>query len=131
MIRRPSSRRESGSHLRNSKSRQFLAVPLLGSDGKVLGMFGVLDRLDRAGISQEDIRRAKALAAQVAVALEVTRSLHLSDQHRHRAESLMGLALELNKLVRLPEFAKGFVTRAAEMMGAGGAAIALYLETRF
>jgi len=108
--------------------RQLLAVPLLGSDGKVLGMFGVLDRLDRIGISQEDIRRAKALASQVAVALEVTRSLHVSEQHRRRAESLMGLALELNKLVCLPEFAKGFAQRVAEMMGAGGAAIALNLE---
>jgi len=43
--------------------RQLLAVPLLGSDGKVLGMFGVLDRLDRIGISQEDIRRARVLGA--------------------------------------------------------------------
>jgi len=109
--------------------RQLLAVPLLGSDGRVLGMFGVLDRLDQVGISQEDIRRAKALAAQVAVALEVTRSLHESEQHRRRAESLMGLALELNKLVCLPEFAKGFAQRVADMMGAGAAAIALNVGT--
>lgn len=105
--------------------RQLLAVPLLGSDGRVLGMFGVLDRLDRAGISQEDIRRAKSLAAQVAVAFEVTRNLHLSEQHRRRAESLMGLALELNSLLRLPEFARRFVTRAAAMMEARVAALAV------
>ncbi len=109
--------------------RQLLTVPLLGSDGEVLGMFGVLDRLDREGISQEDIRRARALAAQVAVALEVTRNLHLSEQHRRRAESLMGLALELNSLLRLPEFAKGFVTRAADMMGAHCAALVVKQES--
>jgi PAS domain S-box-containing protein len=105
------------------KVRQILAVPLLGSDGQVLGMFGVLDRLDRQGISQEDIRRAQVLAAQAAVVLEVTRNLELSEEHRRRGESLMGLALELNPLRRLPEFAKGFVSRAADMMGARGAAL--------
>ncbi|HMH01379.1 MAG TPA: GAF domain-containing protein, partial [Terriglobales bacterium] len=105
------------------KVRQILAVPLQGSDGQVLGMFGVLDRLDRQGISQEDIRRAQVLAAQAAVVLEVTRNLELSEEHRRRAESLMGLALELNPLRRLPEFARGFVARAADMMGARGAAL--------
>jgi len=109
--------------------RQLLAVPLLGTDGQVLGMFGVLDRLDRAGISQEDIRRARALAAQVAVALEVTRNLHTSEQHRRRAESLMGLALELNSMLRLPEFAKAFVSQAAEMMGAHCAALIVKQES--
>ncbi len=52
------------------KVRQFLAVPLLGTSGRVLGMFGVLDRLDGTGISQEDIRRARALSNQAAVMLE-------------------------------------------------------------
>jgi PAS domain S-box-containing protein len=105
--------------------KQLLAVPLLGTDGHVLGMFGVLDRLDQAAISQEDIRRAKALATQVAIALELTRNLEISEQHRRRAESLMGLALELNALLRLPEFAKSFVSRAADMMGASAAALAV------
>ncbi|OLB85316.1 MAG: hypothetical protein AUI17_06030 [Acidobacteriales bacterium 13_2_20CM_2_55_5] len=105
------------------KVRQILAMPLLGSDGQVLGMFGVLDRVDRQGISQEDIRRAQVLAAQAAIVLEVTRNLDQSEQHRRRAESLMGLALELNPLRRLPEFARSFVARAADMMGARGAAL--------
>ncbi len=110
--------------------RQILAVPLLSSDGQVLGMFGVLDRLDRAGISPEDIRRAKALAAQVAVALEVTRNLHLSELHRKRAEALMGLALQLSTLLRLPDFAGSFTTKAAEMMSAKGAALALSQDSK-
>ena len=98
--------------------KQLLAVPLLGTDGEVLGMFGVLDRLDEAPISPEDIRRARALAAHVAIAHEMTRNLHRSEQHRRRAELLMGLALELNSTLRLPEFAEKFVKRAAEMLGA-------------
>jgi hypothetical protein len=34
------------------KVQQFLAVPLLGTGGKLLGMFGVLDRLTRRGITE-------------------------------------------------------------------------------
>ncbi len=105
--------------------KQMLTVPLLDTHGEVLGMFGVLDRLDRTGISQSDIRSARVLAAQVAVALESTRNLHLSEQHRRRAESLMALALELNSQLQLPEFARSFVTRAADLMEAQMAALAV------
>ena len=66
--------------------RQFLAVPLLGAGGHLLGMFGVLDKLDGTGISEEDVRRARALSNQAAIALEVARNLHSSEQHRQRAE---------------------------------------------
>ena len=92
-------------------------------------MFGVLDRLDGAGISQEDIRRARALAAQVAVALEVTRNLHQSEQHRRRAESLTGLALELKSHLKLPEFARSFAGRAANILGAQRAALSVKQES--
>ena len=61
---------------------QLLAVPLLGSNGEVLGMFGVLDRVEAAPIHDEDVRRARALAAQMAIALELTRNLHQSEEHR-------------------------------------------------
>jgi PAS domain S-box-containing protein len=105
--------------------RQMLTVPLLDTRGEVLGMFGVLDRLDRTGISQTDIASARVLATQVAVALESTRNLHLSEQHRRRAELLMGLALELNSQLQLPEFARNFVTRAADLMEAQMAALAV------
>ncbi len=105
------------------KVRQFLAVPLLGTGGGPLGMFGVLDRLDQGQISHEDIRRAQAVAAQVTVALEVSRNLHVSEQHRQRAESLTSLALEMNSLLRGPEFAHRFVERAAGMMEAKDAAL--------
>jgi PAS domain S-box-containing protein len=115
--------------IRQSKVKQFLAVPLLGTDAQVIGMFAVLDRLDHAGISQEDIRRARALAAQVAVALEVMRNLHRSEEHRRRAEALMDLALELGSVVHLPEFNSRFVGRAAGLSGAQAAALALFHDS--
>ncbi len=105
--------------------RQLLTVPLLDTTGEVLGMFGVLDRQDGSGISQEDIRRARVLAAQVAVALEVTRNLHQSEQQRKRAESLTALALELKSHLKLPEFARSFVSRAADLLGARRAFLAV------
>lgn len=95
--------------------RQVLAVPLLGATGQVLGMIGVLDRLDGAGISQEDIRRARALSNQAAVMLEVASNLHLSELHRQRAEALTELAREINGTLRLPDFARRFVSRAVEL----------------
>ena len=102
---------------------QLLAVPLVGVNGQLLGIFGVLDRLDQGSISEEDIRRARALAAQVTVALEVSRNLSLSEQHRNRAESLTSLALQVSSLLRGPEFSARFVERAATMMQARGAAL--------
>jgi PAS domain S-box-containing protein len=68
------------------KVRQFLAVPLLGAGGHLLGMFGVLDKLDGKGIWEEDVRRAQALSNQAAIALEVARNLDSSQQNRQRAE---------------------------------------------
>jgi two-component system NtrC family sensor kinase len=109
--------------------KQALALPLMGATGEVLGMLGVLDKCDQRPISPEDIRRARALAAQVAVVLEVTHNLHRSEQHRHRAEALMDLAHESSTL-HLAEFARKFTVRAAEMMEAQGGALACYEDGR-
>jgi PAS domain S-box-containing protein len=115
--------------------RQFLAVPLLGASGKVLGMFGVLDRLEEGGISQgisqEDIRRARALSNQAAIMLEVARNLHRSEQHGRRAEALIELAREINGSLRLEEFAHRFVRRAVELTNSGAAVLAMRQGTRF
>jgi two-component system NtrC family sensor kinase len=113
------------------QAKQLLAVPLLGADGRVLGMFGVLDRSDDTGISQQDIRRARALAAQVSVVLEVAHNLHLSEQHRKRSEALTKLAREIDGLLRLPDFARKFVERAIELAGARAGAVALFQEGKF
>ena len=108
------------------KIRQLLAVPLLGSNGDVLGMFGVLDRIEPGPINDEDVRRARALAAQVAIALELTRNLHQSEEHRRRAEALVAIALELNTVLHLPEFMRNFALRAAGLLGGRSVALSLF-----
>lgn len=107
---------------------QFLAVPLLGSNGDVVGMFGVLDRLDGTGISQEDIRRARALSNQAAVVLEVASNLHLSEKHRRRAVALIELAREIDGALRLPEFARRFVDRAVDIASSSEGLLAVKQE---
>jgi PAS domain S-box-containing protein len=106
--------------------RQLLAVPLLGSNGDVLGMFGALDRVAPGPINDEDVRRARALAAQVAIAFELTHNLHQSEEHRRRAEALVTLALELNNVLHLPEFSRNFALRAADLLGARSVALSLF-----
>ena len=112
-------------------AKQLLAVPLVGAEGKVLGMFGVLDRLDNTGISQHDIRRARALAAQVSVVLEVARNLHQSERDRKRSEGLAQLTREMNGLLHLPDFAGKFVERTIAFTGAQAGAVALFQDGRF
>ncbi len=113
------------------KVRQLLAVPLLGTTGRLLGMFGVLDRVDGTGISQEDIRRARALSNQAAVMLEVASNLHQSEQHRRRAEALVELAREIDGTLRLTEFARRFVRRIAELTGSSLGLLAVPHEGRW
>jgi two-component system NtrC family sensor kinase len=105
---------------------QLLAVPLLGSNGNVLGMFGVLDRIDPGPINDEDIRRARALAAHVAIALELTRNLHQAEEHRRRAETLVTIALELNTVLHLPDFMRNFALRASALLGGRSVALSLF-----
>ncbi|MGO9366431.1 MAG: PAS domain S-box protein [Terriglobales bacterium] len=113
------------------EAKQLLAVPLLGAKGTVLGMFGVLDRLDSTGISREDIRRARALAAQVSVVMEVAHNLHQSELNRRRSDVLIQLAREIDGLLRLPDFARKFLERAVELTGARAGALALFQDGRF
>jgi two-component system NtrC family sensor kinase len=113
------------------QARQLLAVPLLSADGSLLGMFGVLDRLDDTGISREDIRRARALAAQVSVVLEVAHNLHLSEINRRRSDVLIQFARELDGLLRLPDLARKVVDRAVALTGARAGALALSQDGRF
>ncbi len=106
--------------------RQLLVVPLLGSNGDVLGMLGVLDRIAAEPIDDEDVRRARALAAQVAIAVELTRNLHQSEEHRRRAEALVTIALELNAVLHLPEFMRNFALRASGLLGGRSVALSLF-----
>ncbi|MGC1226590.1 MAG: PAS domain S-box protein [Candidatus Sulfotelmatobacter sp.] len=110
------------------QARQLLAVPLGGVDGSLLGMFGVLDRLDQGGISQEDIRRARALAAHVAVVLEAAHTLHQSEQHRRRAEASSKITREIDGVLHAPELASRFVECAIELSAARKGAVVLFHE---
>ena len=106
--------------------KQLLVVPLLGSNGELLGMFGVLDRVEAGPINEEDVRRARALAAQVAIAFELTHNLHQAEQHRRRAEALVTLALELNVALHPPEFMRNFALRAGALLGGRAVALSLF-----
>jgi two-component system NtrC family sensor kinase len=105
--------------------RQALVAPLLGSQGQCLGLLAVLDRKDGHGIQQEDIRRAEALAAAVATALERIRNLHLAVQHQHRGEELVHLALEVGSSIRLPQLVRALTDRAAGLIQASAAVLLL------
>jgi len=106
--------------------KQLLIAPLLSSGGNVLGVFGVLDRTAPGPIDEDDVRRARALAAQVAIALELTRNLHEAEQHRRRAEALVTLSLELNTVLNLPEFMRNFALRAATLFGGRAVGFSLF-----
>ncbi len=106
-------------------SAQCLVIPLLGSNRQPLGVAGLIDRSDGLNVDAEDLRRAHTLAAEAAVVLEATSNLYAADQHRHRSENLMAAALELNSSVRLPEFMENFTVRAAAMLNARAAALAI------
>ncbi len=107
------------------KMRQYLGVPLLAADNSPLGILGLLDKKNQARVSQDDIRQARALGAEVAAALEASHNLHLSGQHKKRAEDLMEMSLHLGSALRLPDFVKNFTERVAGMMGAKSAILGL------
>jgi len=109
----------------SAKTRQYLGVPLLAGDGRPLGVMGFLDKKSRARISQDDVRRARALAAEAAMAMEASYNLQLSEQHKKRTADLMEMALDMGSALRLPDFVKNFTERVAAMMGAKSAALGL------
>jgi PAS domain S-box-containing protein len=114
---------------REYHARSIMAAPLIVS-GEVIGAVVFLHGSDPEFFSDDLAAKATILAGQAAVALEMTRNLHLSEQHRRRAETLMSLALETSSLLRLPEFSKRFVSRVANMLDAQAAALALHQESK-
>src|SRR5260370_2565545 len=56
--------------------RQLLAVPLLGSNCEVLGMFGVLHRTEPGPITDEHLLPSPAPPPHVAISPQPTRTLH-------------------------------------------------------
>jgi len=104
-------------------ARSAMATPLMFA-GEAIGAAVFLS--GNAGFfSDEAAAKATILAATAAVALQVTENVRGSEEHRKRAENLMSLALELSSSLRLPDFVRSFIVRAADMLGAGAAALAL------
>ncbi len=106
-------------------ARQYLLVPLLGVEGEVLGMFAVLDRLDGAGITEEDVSRAKVVAALASLAIEAWQNLRLARRHQAHSEHLTTLAHELSSSFRQPDFLKNLTARIGTMLGARTTVLAL------
>src|SRR5919108_2002143 len=111
------------------RARSIMAAPLIVSE-EVIGAAVFVHDSDHAFFSDDLATKATILAGQAAVALEMTRNLRLSEQHRRRAEALMSLALETSSLLRLPEFAKRFVSRVAGLLDAHAAALALHQDSK-
>ena len=125
--------------LAGNDTRQVLCVPLYApgltsaaahSGADLLGVLGLLDRLDGCDITAEDVRRARSLAAEVSVALQAARGLHASSEHRRRSELLMGLALELSSTLRLNEFGQSFTRRAVDTFRCRAAALCVVQDKR-
>ena len=101
---------------------QLMSAPLRTASGRTLGALTVLNRKDGKPISESDSRRIKALASEAAVVLEAAENFERLEQHRRRAEDLVGLALALNSSLEVHDLARAFTVKAAEMMGAPAAA---------
>ena len=107
------------------QTRQALCVPLLAPNRTVLGVLGLLDRADHHDISTEDVRRARSLAAEVAVALQAVHGLHLSTERSRQAQLMAEAALELNSTLDLAQFGEVLARRASSIFQSRGAALAV------
>lgn len=109
------------------RSRWCLFAPVLG-DGGVRGVF-VFTRRSAPGSSDRRIaKQAQAFAASFEAIVD--RSFPSIGAAEVRAQSLMNLAVELKPSLRLPEFVGRFTLRAAEMLGARAAILALTRSAR-
>ncbi len=106
------------------QAASLMVAPVIVAD-KTLGAAVFLSRDAPAFFNEELASKATVLAAHLASLLENARLIENSRSQRRRAEDLMALALELSASLRLPDFARSFAQRAAEMLGAQAAALAL------
>ncbi len=104
------------------RSRWCLIVPVLSGSG-VRGVF-VFMRRSTPGSSDRSIAKQAQIFAAAFEAVVGT-SFPSIGAAEVRAQSLMSLAVELKPSLRLPEFVGRFTLRAAEMLGARAAILAL------
>jgi PAS domain S-box-containing protein len=110
------------------RAKQYLAVPIFAGESPIFGVLGLFDRSDGMPIDEEDVRRAEALAAQIAVALQSVKMLHAATVNQERAENLVGLALEMGSSLSIPELVKSLAGRAGRLLNAKASAVGLCRE---
>jgi len=104
------------------RSRWCLIAPVL-SGSRVRGVFVFIKHTVPGSSSRNIARQAQALAS--AFEAVVGTSFPSIGAAEVRAQNLMNLAVELKPSLRLPEFVGRFTLRAAEMLGARAAILAL------
>ncbi len=109
----------------DEKTRQYLAIPLLGGENEPLGILAFINKASRQPITPDDVQRATAVASHAEIAMKAIRQKRVSETHKKRADDLMEMALDMGSALRLPEFVKNFTERVARMMDARCALLAL------
>ncbi len=120
---------------RQFKAQSLMATPLI-IGGEVIGTTVFLHASDPEFFKEDHATKATILAGQLGSLMEISRLARSSKQeqqraedearqYRQRAQDLVGLALEMNSSVPLPEFVRNFTQRVSDMVGAKAAALSL------
>ena len=108
--------------------KQYLGVPIYAADSPAFGVLGMLDRINGEPITPDIIRKAETLAGNVAVALQSLHTLQIAQENKHKAENLVGLAMEMGSSLSLSELLRTLGQRASKMLSARGVAVGLCHE---
>jgi two-component system NtrC family sensor kinase len=108
--------------------KQYLGVPIFAADSPAFGVLGMLDRINGEPITSDIVRKAETLAGNVAVALQSLHTLQIAQENKHKAENLVGLAMEMGSSLSLSELLRTLGQRASKMLSARGVAIGLCHE---
>ena len=130
--------REEGAHPLGDRGSQgkghafdVLSVPLRSASGRVLGLLTVAEKKEDKVVGESDRQRLKALASEAAVVIEAAENFERLEEHRRRAEDLVGLALALNSTLDVKELARCFTVKAAQMLAAPAAAAVIVSPAGF
>jgi PAS domain S-box-containing protein len=104
-------------------------VPVRAEDSQ-LGVFVFLRRTSPLSSEQATAKQAEMLSAVFEATIAASSRVPRAGAAELRAQSLMNLAVELKPSLRLPEFVDRFTLRAAEMLGARAAILALTRSAR-
>ena len=110
-------------------SQAILSAPLIVY-GEVKGVITLVQNDPGRDFHDGVANKATILALQLGSFLESARLTRISSEEQHRAEDLMSMALELSSSIRLPELVQSFTRRAADMLHAESAALALTRATQ-